>query len=121
MIRRPPRSTLFPYTTLFRSCRLRSPRRARTPATAETASSPCIPQRLRQAAATAARPAGHFASLRRASWLLPKKRLSEISCFFLGQQLLEALVRGQPDRRDQHVQRAGDPRLHEGERNRGDV
>src|SRR2546421_3704120 len=23
MIRRPPRSTLFPYTTLFRSCRLR--------------------------------------------------------------------------------------------------
>src|SRR2546422_1884459 len=27
MIRRPPRSTLFPYTTLFRSCR--SPREAR--------------------------------------------------------------------------------------------
>src|SRR5687768_18235900 len=25
MIRRPPRSTLFPYTTLFRSCRSRSP------------------------------------------------------------------------------------------------
>src|SRR5438034_7605179 len=24
MIRRPPRSTLFPYTTLFRSCRLRA-------------------------------------------------------------------------------------------------
>src|SRR3712207_7336211 len=30
MIRRPPRSTLFPYTTLFRSCRRRPPcRRAR--------------------------------------------------------------------------------------------
>src|SRR3989442_11862927 len=27
MIRRPPRSTLFPYTTLFRSHRSRSPRR----------------------------------------------------------------------------------------------
>src|SRR2546426_6513493 len=27
MIRRPPRSTLFPYTTLFRSCRRRPPRR----------------------------------------------------------------------------------------------
>src|ERR1039458_10043308 len=26
MIRRPPRSTLFPYTTLFRSCRLLKPR-----------------------------------------------------------------------------------------------
>src|SRR2546425_5253019 len=28
MIRRPPRSTLFPYTTLFRSCRLLLPVRA---------------------------------------------------------------------------------------------
>src|SRR2546426_10681368 len=28
MIRRPPRSTLFPYTTLFRSCRWRRRRRA---------------------------------------------------------------------------------------------
>src|SRR5258708_27842949 len=27
MIRRPPRSTLFPYTTLFRSCRARGRRR----------------------------------------------------------------------------------------------
>src|SRR2546425_4181557 len=33
MIRRPPRSTLFPYTTLFRSlsCRVASRRRARPP------------------------------------------------------------------------------------------
>src|SRR2546422_11368676 len=29
MIRRPPRSTLFPYTTLFRSCRPRTGRPAR--------------------------------------------------------------------------------------------
>src|SRR2546421_4964963 len=27
MIRRPPRSTLFPYTTLFRSCRVSAPRK----------------------------------------------------------------------------------------------
>src|SRR3712207_8389212 len=32
MIRRPPRSTLFPYTTLFRSRASASIRRARTPA-----------------------------------------------------------------------------------------
>src|SRR5256884_4592698 len=31
MIRRPPRSTLFPYTTLFRSERARIERRRRTP------------------------------------------------------------------------------------------
>src|SRR2546426_6689829 len=31
MIRRPPRSTLFPYTTLFRSNRSSKPRRARDP------------------------------------------------------------------------------------------
>src|SRR2546430_11795669 len=31
MIRRPPRSTLFPYTTLFRSRRRRFPRRRRSP------------------------------------------------------------------------------------------
>src|SRR5262249_60664956 len=31
MIRRPPRSTLFPYTTLFRSRRLLLPRRPREP------------------------------------------------------------------------------------------
>src|SRR5256885_3128929 len=31
MIRRPPRSTLFPYTTLFRSRRLSAPRAERNP------------------------------------------------------------------------------------------
>src|SRR6266496_6185657 len=31
MIRRPPRSTLFPYTTLFRPARLPCPRRGRKP------------------------------------------------------------------------------------------
>src|SRR5262245_62752893 len=33
IIRRPPRSTLFPYTTLFRSPRRRSPRGLRSPRT----------------------------------------------------------------------------------------
>src|SRR5258708_30805834 len=32
MIRRPPRSTLFPYTTLFRSCRENAPMADRQPA-----------------------------------------------------------------------------------------
>src|SRR5436305_3105175 len=31
IVRRPPRSTLFPYTTLFRSCRPASPPGCRTP------------------------------------------------------------------------------------------
>src|SRR5690349_22074219 len=37
MIRRPPRSTLFPYTTLFRSSRPASARRRRPPSTARRA------------------------------------------------------------------------------------
>src|SRR3712207_8304476 len=39
MIRRPPRSTLFPYTTLFRSCGLASADAARKPQPARSASS----------------------------------------------------------------------------------
>src|SRR3712207_7068729 len=53
MIRRPPRSTLFPYTTLFRSCR--SPSRTRTP------TSTCPPA---ASASTASRPSGTSASAR---------------------------------------------------------
>src|SRR5256885_12936702 len=42
MIRRPPRSTLFPYTTLFRSCRRRSARGScRRPASRPACSPPC--------------------------------------------------------------------------------
>src|SRR5256885_11866407 len=36
MIRRPPRSTLFPYTTLFRSCRSRSRSPPSSPAASAT-------------------------------------------------------------------------------------
>src|SRR2546429_471386 len=53
MIRRPPRSTLFPYTTLFRSTRLRvrHPRKTRAPPCARhsgrhRAGRPCQPCRL---------------------------------------------------------------------------
>src|SRR5256885_4554589 len=44
MIRRPPRSTLFPYTTLFRSCRTArpsGPRCAPKPPSAESAAGNC--------------------------------------------------------------------------------
>src|SRR5687768_18237919 len=39
MIRRPPRSTLFPYTTLFRSCRSRPAPRCCRPASAHRSAS----------------------------------------------------------------------------------
>src|SRR2546430_16187219 len=67
MIRRPPRSTLFPYTTLFRSRqvsgRLRAPRRARAPGAAPFAGraaargvSRCLPPAARAERAPAAPP-----------------------------------------------------------------
>src|SRR6266498_5140940 len=47
MIRRPPRSTLFPYTTLFRSSPL-PPREARRPSCARRTSCPPPPRRPRR-------------------------------------------------------------------------
>src|SRR5687768_17812869 len=44
MIRRPPRSTLFPYTTLFRSARARGRRLRRSPSGGS-----CLPRRPGQA------------------------------------------------------------------------
>src|SRR2546430_11259367 len=44
MIRRPPRSTLFPYTTLFRSPRWRAARRARAAARGRPRAGP-VPRR----------------------------------------------------------------------------
>src|SRR5688572_31275255 len=41
MLRRPPRSTLFPYTTLFRSARAPSRRRKRSPSSPPTAPPEC--------------------------------------------------------------------------------
>src|SRR3712207_6902858 len=51
MIRRPPRSTLFPYTTLFRSCpscpsRPSSPSRPSCPSSPSCPSCPSCPRRL---------------------------------------------------------------------------
>src|SRR5438132_8962499 len=43
MIRRPPRSTLFPYTTLFRSCRRRPPSAGRRPLREAARSAPRSP------------------------------------------------------------------------------
>src|SRR5207237_8844853 len=52
MIRRPPRSTLFPYTTLFRSAAPRARRRATAPPPAAAPSPrtmpPCAPRRCRR-------------------------------------------------------------------------
>src|SRR3989442_11900888 len=51
MIRRPPRSTLFPYTTLFRSNRATTSARLKSAASAPTTSAPssasCSPARMR--------------------------------------------------------------------------
>src|SRR5258708_14985371 len=44
MIRRPPRSTLFPYTTLFRSCGAAGRSEARRPPHARAARSPASPR-----------------------------------------------------------------------------
>src|SRR5689334_23835109 len=43
MIRRPPRSTLFPYTTLFRSCTAREAPASTAPAAASRAAEPSMP------------------------------------------------------------------------------
>src|SRR3712207_8763987 len=63
MIRRPPRSTLFPYTTLFRSRRgrprtARGPGRARRPPARARGLARAWPGRARRATPAAARPAG---------------------------------------------------------------
>src|SRR2546429_1360956 len=48
MIRRPPRSTLFPYTTLFRSQSARACRRSDRPSTALSSSECCRTRRNRR-------------------------------------------------------------------------
>src|SRR5256885_5366427 len=48
MIRRPPRSTLFPYTTLFRSPRLREPPALRGPCCRPARAAPPVPDRPRR-------------------------------------------------------------------------
>src|SRR5258708_21668940 len=50
MIRRPPRSTLFPYTTLFRSCSSRGWRATRSPSRAVNSCSPNSPVRSKERA-----------------------------------------------------------------------
>src|SRR2546426_4978738 len=52
MIRRPPRSTLFPYTTLFRSCRLRATTPVRGPDAGPDGRLFRVPARARRRAGT---------------------------------------------------------------------
>src|SRR2546422_8923099 len=60
MIRRPPRSTLFPYTTLFRSEVLRQPMEDGVVTIARAAMSLTYPARLMLAAAMNPCPCGYF-------------------------------------------------------------
>src|SRR5256885_5489644 len=52
MIRRPPRSTLFPYTTLFRSCHWRPPRGAATKSSGRFTPRAAVPFELGRGAVT---------------------------------------------------------------------
>src|SRR5260370_32172986 len=64
MIRRPPRSTLFPYTTLFRSARRRCRRRAaRSAARRDCSAPPGASARAAAAAGSAGRSEEHTSEL----------------------------------------------------------
>src|SRR2546430_10504454 len=66
MIRRPPRSTLFPYTTLFRSLHFR--RSARTLSPATRASIPANPHTPAATDQTHLAPAGRRVPVRTSAW-----------------------------------------------------
>src|SRR2546425_9337669 len=74
MIRRPPRSTLFPYTTLFRSSSLRASRRSeagRALCPADTSRSYCLATRgLRREQARLARSEEHTSELQSLAYLV---------------------------------------------------
>src|SRR3712207_7288036 len=78
MIRRPPRSTLFPYTTLFRSCgprtqpwRARSPRGAAKTVRVAASMGDCSPRSVAQAAAElGARSEEHTSELQSRQYLV---------------------------------------------------
>src|SRR3712207_7619661 len=62
MIRRPPRSTLFPYTTLFRSLRVRDAVVRRTPAGPAPGAAAAVPQRAVHRGRELPLPAGRAAA-----------------------------------------------------------
>src|SRR5215217_9307723 len=78
MIRRPPRSTLFPYTTLFRSRRRHGTRRARTVHTDRTAG----PVRDAERDRKSTRLNSSHANTSYAVFCLKKKKKSKSSIFF---------------------------------------
>src|SRR2546430_13472200 len=98
MIRRPPRSTLFPYTTLFRSIVRRNSRRASRRASGFSSKKleSCIPGRsvLRDVTTTDARSEEHTSELQSQSNLVcrllleKKKKLQTIHLFPLRTQIL---------------------------------
>src|SRR3712207_7281659 len=82
MIRRPPRSTLFPYTTLFRSWRQRSARRRRPPPPAARCPPPTPrgtwPRRARRGDRKSTRLNSSHANISYAVFCLKKKKVNNL-------------------------------------------
>src|SRR3712207_8028484 len=99
MIRRPPRSTLFPYTTLFRSCPRTRPSSAATGSGTGTAGSPCA--RRGSAARRRSRPPRseeHTSELQSRQYLvcrllLEKKKNQTLVTNHFSYALMEEIVR----------------------------
>src|SRR2546425_5359051 len=95
MIRRPPRSTLFPYTTLFRSGRDDSPPRSSRSAPSASISS---------ARATAARSEEHTSELQSLAYLV---------CRLLLEKKKKTIARGKQNVRNSHEPHTRQPAEHE--------
>src|SRR5256885_3401899 len=85
MIRRPPRSTLFPYTTLFRSCSKHTCPTVRSAARRSRSCAKSSPGRRLGAAARASRSEEHTSELQSpcnlvCRLLLEKKKNNELAC-----------------------------------------
>src|SRR5438067_8010928 len=84
MIRRPPRSTLFPYTTLFRSVERVTPRSSRAPSPRRHPAAVSTPDRAAAAPARALRRSEEhtselqYVSISYAVFCLKKKKQAEI-------------------------------------------
>src|SRR5258707_10197663 len=100
MIRRPPRSTLFPYTTLFRSERASEPRRTTrrlfTPRVKRRAKAPVSP--LAGAALAITRSEEHTSELQSRQYLVcrlllekKKKRINDTGASIIGKKLIKSV------------------------------
>src|SRR2546425_3273407 len=102
MIRRPPRSTLFPYTTLFRSRASCSPWKTRSPMAARASTTPSA--RWRSCISRAVRSEEHTSELQSLAYLVcrlllekKKKKLKQSVC----QEQLYRVTGGDESRTDQ--------------------